>query len=126
MKTTAQLPIIGMDIAKNVFHPHIVDPETGEIERLKLKLKLKRDRVAAFFANRQPSLVAVEACWAPTIGVASCNPKATKSSCCHPNKSALLCRVTRQMRATPKPSGSPLSNPIFLKYPSRVNNSRPV
>lgn len=58
MKTTAQLPIIGMDIAKNVFQLHIVDPETGEIERL----KLKRDRVAAFFANRQPSLVAVEAC----------------------------------------------------------------
>ena len=58
MKTTAQLPIIGMDIAKSVFQLHIVDPETGEIERL----KLKRDRVAAFFANRQRSLVAVEAC----------------------------------------------------------------
>lgn len=59
MKTTA-LPIIGMDIAKNVFQLHIVDPETGEIERL----KLKRDRVVAFFANRQPSpsLVAAEAC----------------------------------------------------------------
>lgn len=59
IKTTA-LPIIGMDIAKNVFQLHIVDPETGEIERL----KLKRDRVVAFFANRQPSpsLVAAEAC----------------------------------------------------------------
>lgn len=58
MKTTANLPIIGMDIAKNVFQLHIVDPQTGEIERL----KLKRDRVSAFLANRQPSLVALEAC----------------------------------------------------------------
>lgn len=58
MKTTANLPIIGMDIAKNVFQLHIVDPETGEIERI----KLKRDRVTAFFTNRQPTLVALEAC----------------------------------------------------------------
>jgi transposase len=58
MKTTANLPIIGMDIAKTVFQLHIVDPDTGELERI----KLKRDRVSAFFANRQPSLVALEAC----------------------------------------------------------------
>ena len=58
METIAQLPVIGMDIAKNVFQLHAVDPETGEIERI----KHKRDRVAAFFANRQPSLVALEAC----------------------------------------------------------------
>lgn len=42
MKRTAQLPIIGMDIAKNVFQIHIVEPETGEIERI----KLKQDRVS--------------------------------------------------------------------------------
>ena len=58
MKRTAQLPVIGMDIAKNVFQIHIVDPETGEIERI----KLKRDQVSQFFANRQPALVAMEAC----------------------------------------------------------------
>ena len=58
MKSTVTLPIIGMDIAKNVFQLHIVNPETGELERV----KLKRDRVASFFANRQPSLVAMEAC----------------------------------------------------------------
>ena len=58
MNPTANLPVIGMDIAKSVFQLHIVDPETGEIERL----KLKRDRVSTFFANRQPSLVALEAC----------------------------------------------------------------
>lgn len=44
MKRTAQLPIIGMDIAKNVFQIHIVEPETGEIERI----KLKQDRVSEF------------------------------------------------------------------------------
>jgi transposase len=68
MKIAAQLPVIGLDIAKNVFQLHIVDPETGEIERV----KLKRDKVTAFFANRQPSLVALEACdgahhWARTL-----------------------------------------------------------
>ena len=58
MKPSAQLPVIGMDIAKTVFQLHIVDPETGEIERV----KLKRDRVAVFFANRTPALIAMEAC----------------------------------------------------------------
>ena len=57
-----------MDIAKNVFRIHAVDPETGEIERI----KLKRAKVAEFFANRQRSLVAMEACggahhWARTL-----------------------------------------------------------
>ena len=68
MKITAQVPVIGMDIAKNTFQIHAVDPETGEIERI----KLKRAKVAEFFANRQPSLVALEACggghhWARTL-----------------------------------------------------------
>lgn len=58
MKSTATLPVIGMDIAKNVFQLHVVDAETGEIQRH----KLKRDHVADFFANRQKSLVALEAC----------------------------------------------------------------
>jgi len=58
MNRNSQLPVIGMDIAKNVFQLHIVDPDTGEIERV----KLKRERVTTFFANRQPSLVAMEAC----------------------------------------------------------------
>ena len=58
MKRTAELPVIGMDIAKSVFQIHIVDPESGEIERA----KLKRDKVLQFFVNRQPALVAIEAC----------------------------------------------------------------
>lgn len=58
MQSTPNLPVIGMDIAKNVFQLHVVDTETGEIQRH----KLKRDKVAAFFANRQRSLVAMEAC----------------------------------------------------------------
>lgn len=68
MESTAKLPVIGMDIAKNVFQLHVVDAQTGEIGRH----KLKRDRVTEFFANRQPSLVAMEACggahhWARTL-----------------------------------------------------------
>ena len=58
MKSTSQQRVTGMDISKNVFQPHIVDAETGEIERI----KFKRDRVAQFFANRQPALVTMEAC----------------------------------------------------------------
>ncbi len=58
MNATLQLPAIGMDIAKNVFQLHLVDGETGEIERR----KLRRAKVTEFFANRQPVLVAMEAC----------------------------------------------------------------
>jgi transposase len=58
MKRTADVPVIGMDIAKNVFQLHIVDMETGEIRRI----KLKRHQVSEFFANRHPTLVAMEAC----------------------------------------------------------------
>jgi transposase len=68
MKSTAELPVIGLDIAKNVFQLHVVDTETGEI----LRRQLKRAKVAEFFVNRQPSLVAMEACggahhWSRTL-----------------------------------------------------------
>jgi transposase len=50
--------VIGMDIAKRVFQLHSVDPETGEIERI----RLRRPEVLPFFAQRRASLVAIEAC----------------------------------------------------------------
>ena len=50
--------VIGMDIAKRVFQLHAVNRETGEIERI----KLARGEVLPFFAQRRPSLVAIEAC----------------------------------------------------------------
>lgn len=37
MQSTANLPVIGMYIAKNVFQIHAVDPETGEVELIKLR-----------------------------------------------------------------------------------------
>jgi transposase len=58
MNATSQLPVIGMDIAKNVFQLHRVDDETGEIERR----KLRRGKVAEYFGNREPLMVAMEAC----------------------------------------------------------------
>lgn len=58
MNATSQLPVIGMDIAKNVFQLHSVSDDTGEIERR----KLRRNKVTEFFANRQPLVVAMEAC----------------------------------------------------------------
>lgn len=68
MQSTPTLPVIGMDIAKNVFQLHLVDLETGEVQRH----KLRRDRVTAFFSNQPQSLVAMEACggahhWARTL-----------------------------------------------------------
>ena len=50
--------VIGMGIAKRAFQLHSVDPATGEVERI----KLRREEVLAFFAQRPCSLVAMEAC----------------------------------------------------------------
>jgi transposase len=50
--------LIGMDIAKQVFQLHAFDPQSGQIERL----KLKRAQVLEFFARRAPSIVVMEAC----------------------------------------------------------------
>lgn len=69
MQSIANLPVIGLDLAKSVFQLHIVDAESGEIQRR----QIKRARLTEFFAKCQPSLVAMEACgsshyWARTIG----------------------------------------------------------
>jgi transposase len=53
-----KLTVIGMDIAKQIFQLHAVNVKTGEIERI----KLKRSQVIEFFAKRERSLVAMEAC----------------------------------------------------------------
>jgi transposase len=50
--------VIGMDIAKQVFQLHSVDPETAEVERI----KLQREEVLPYFARRASALVAIEAC----------------------------------------------------------------
>lgn len=54
----AMVAVIGLDLAKRVFRPHFVDPETGEIT----KVKLTRSDMIPFFANRQPAVVAMQAC----------------------------------------------------------------
>lgn len=53
-----QHSVIGIDIAKRIFQLHTVNPDTGEVERV----KLKRDALKAFFARRPPCLVVMEAC----------------------------------------------------------------
>ena len=53
-----ELNVVAIDIAKKVFQLHWVEPETGCIERL----KLKRAQVLQWFVNRTPSLVLIEAC----------------------------------------------------------------
>jgi transposase len=49
---------IGLDLAKRVFQVHAVDEQTGEISRE----QLKRGQVLQYFANREASVVAMEAC----------------------------------------------------------------
>jgi hypothetical protein len=47
MQFTATLPVIGMDIAKHVFQLHVVDAQTGEVTRH----KLRRDRVTTLLCQ---------------------------------------------------------------------------
>ena len=53
-----QITTYGLDLAKKVMQLHWVDMETGEIHRK----QLKRRALLEFFANRQPGLIAMEAC----------------------------------------------------------------
>ena len=48
----------GLDLAKKVFQVHWVEPSTGEIKRK----ALVRAELSAFFARREPGLIAMEAC----------------------------------------------------------------
>lgn len=53
-----KITTVGIDLAKNVFQIHGVD-ERGKTA---LKKQLKRDQMAAFFANLPPCLIGMEAC----------------------------------------------------------------
>jgi len=53
-----QITTVGLDLAKNVFQVHGVN-QHGKIE---LRKQLKRDQVAAFFANLPSCLIGMEAC----------------------------------------------------------------
>jgi transposase len=55
--TSAFASIIGLDIAKNIFHMYSIDLDGKGIKR-----KLKRAELLSFFANYQPSLIGIEAC----------------------------------------------------------------
>lgn len=63
-----EIALVGLDIAKNWFQVHAADAEG----RPALRRKLRRDQVAAFFAELPPVTVGIEACstshhWARTI-----------------------------------------------------------
>ena len=53
-----QITTVGIDLAKNVFQVHGVN-ERGKAV---LRKQLRRDQVAAFFANLPKCLVGMEAC----------------------------------------------------------------
>ena len=59
---------VGIDLAKNVFQVHAVDERGLTV----LRRQLRRDQMAAFFANLPPCLIGMEACgsahyWARTL-----------------------------------------------------------
>ena len=49
--------VIGLDIAKNIFHLYSIGSDRKAIKR-----KLKRAELLAFFANYPVSLIGIEAC----------------------------------------------------------------
>jgi transposase len=53
-----KITTVGIDLAKNVFQVHAVD-ERGKAV---LRKQLRRNQVAAYFANLQPCLIGMEAC----------------------------------------------------------------
>ena len=53
-----EIVVVGLDLAKNVFQVHGVN-RPGKVE---LRKQLKREQVAAFFANLPPCLIGMEAC----------------------------------------------------------------
>jgi transposase len=56
--TTMKITTIGLDLAKNVFQVHGIDEQGKAV----LRKQLRRNQVAAFFANLPPCLVGMEAC----------------------------------------------------------------
>ena len=53
-----QITTYGVDLAKRVFQLHWVEAQTGEVKRK----TLMRSEVSEFFAQREPGIVAMEAC----------------------------------------------------------------
>jgi transposase len=53
-----KLTPVGVDIAKNIFQVHWVDPDSGEI----VSKRIKRARFLEHFANWEPCLIGMEAC----------------------------------------------------------------
>ena len=52
------IALVGLDLAKDIFHIHAVDEKGREV----LRKKLYRDEVKEYFANLQSSRIVMEAC----------------------------------------------------------------
>lgn len=57
MDVTATIPV-GIDLAKNVFQLHWVEPDTGEVRNV----RIRRAKLLEHFANRRKCRVGMEAC----------------------------------------------------------------
>jgi len=123
MQSTANLPVIGLDLAKSVFQLHIVDEETGEIQRR----QIKRAKLTEFFAKCQRSLVAMEACgtshhWARVIRSFGHEVKLLPAQ----HVKAFLLRDKTDAMGMRRRFGSQPSSPISSPSPSRRSGNKPA
>jgi|GEM_PF-6727627 len=112
MQSTLNLPVIGLDLAKSVFQLHIVDVETGEIQRR----QIKRAKLTEFFAKCIPSLVAMEACgsshyWARTIRALGHEVKLLPAQPNYRSHRTTICRRGLSRAATGESMASPMMLP---------------
>ncbi len=62
-----KITTVGLDLAKNVFHVHLVDEHGKTV----LRKQLKRSEVLKFFSKLLPCRIGIEACGSAHYGHAS-------------------------------------------------------
>ena len=119
-KETAMLAVIGLDIAKRFFQLHSVDPETGEITKLKLK-RAERGRTSPIGSV---VLLRWRRAGAPIIGHASCAHLVTRCDSLRRSLSSRSSRATRTMRPMLGRYGRQRRGPKCASCQSRPRPSR--
>lgn len=103
-----KITTVGIDLAKNFFQVHGVDAH-GKVV---LRKQLRRDQMAAFFANLPPCLIGMEACgsahhWARKLQGMGHTVRLMAPQFVKP----CMSRPTRMMRPTPRRSARPWHGP---------------
>ena len=100
------LTAMGVDTAKNVFQVHYVDMETGEI----VNKPIKRSSFLAFFVNRPPCLIGMEACGGAHHWARELRKQGHQVRLMPRDLSKRSMSATRMMRRMPRLFGWPFSS----------------